>query len=117
MKKIRVILSKNANEAYLELTANSKESKLEKSLLKSINHKIDLIKLNPHLGNPISKDKIPKIYKTQFEITNLFRVELTNFWRMDYTLKSNETEIEIIAFVLNIMSHEKYNKIYEYNKK
>jgi hypothetical protein len=34
---------------------------------------------------------------------------------MDYTLRNNE--IEIIAFVLNIMDHDKYNKIYGYKKK
>lgn len=33
---------------------------------------------------------------------------------MLYTLTNNETEIEIIAFVLDIFDHDKYNKKFEY---
>jgi hypothetical protein len=114
MRQIRTILSSDAEEAFKELTFKAKNSKIEASLLKSIQNKIQLIKINPHYGNPIEKSKIPQSYKEKYEITNLFRIELTNFWRMDYTLKNNE--IEIIAFVLNIMDHDKYNKIYKYKK-
>ena len=38
-------------------------------------------------------------------------------WRMLYTLTNGETEIEIIAFVLDIMDHDKYNKKFGYKKK
>lgn len=115
MRKIRTILSSEAEDAFKKLNSKAKNSKMENSLLKSIQNKIELIKMNPHYGNPIEKSKIPQKYKEEYEITNLFRVELTNFWRMDYTLKNNE--IEIIAFVLNIMDHDHYNKIYGYKKK
>jgi hypothetical protein len=115
MRKIRTLLSSEAEKAFKELNFKAKNSKIEASLLKSIQNKIELIKINPQYGNPIEKRKIPKIYKEKYKITNLFRLELTNFWRMDYTLRNNE--IEIIAFVLNIMDHDKYNKIYGYKKK
>ncbi len=37
------------------------------------------------------------------------------FWRMLYTLTNNE-EVEIIAFVLDILNHQTYNKKFGYQK-
>jgi mRNA-degrading endonuclease HigB of HigAB toxin-antitoxin module len=51
---------------------------------------------------------IPKKYNAQ----NLWRVELANFWRMLYTIKGDE--IEVICFVLDIVSHKEYDKIFGY---
>ncbi|MFZ2455999.1 MAG: hypothetical protein WAX07_05945 [Candidatus Altiarchaeia archaeon] len=50
-------------------------------------------------------------------MTNLFRIELPNYWRMLYTLTSGESQIEIIAFVLDIMNHRNYDKKFGYKKK
>lgn len=116
MKKVRVILSPDAEEAFLEINRLAPESKENSSLLKAIKSKIELIKNNPHYGAPVSKELIPQDYKNLYEVTNLFHVELSNFWRMDYTLKNNGSEIEIIAFVLSITNHDKYNKVYGYKK-
>ena len=109
-KIVRIVLSPEAEEAYKELNRFAVDSKIERSILNSIDKKKELIKANPHYGEPISKDKIPEEYKKKYGVTNLFWVELSNFWRMIYTLTNNETEIEIIAFVLDIFDHEKYNK-------
>jgi len=40
---------------------------------------------------------------------------LSNFWRMIYTVKGND--IEIISFILDIVDHNTYNKIFGYRKK
>ena len=48
-------------------------------ILKAINKKVELIKVNPHYGNPISKKLIPQEYKENYGITNLFRVELPDY--------------------------------------
>lgn len=82
-------------------------------ILKAINNKKELIKQNIHYGNPIAKNLIPKEYKIQYQINNLFRVELPSFWRMLYTLTNNE-EVEIIAFVLDIIDHPTYNNKFKY---
>ena len=116
MKQVRVVLSPEAEEAYKQLNKVAVDSKIERSILNSIDKKKELIKANPHYGEPIAKDKIPKEYKEKYGVTNLFWVELSNFWRMLYTLTNNETEIEIIAFVLDIMNHNKYNKKFGYKK-
>jgi hypothetical protein len=83
---------------------------------KAINHKAELIKANIHYGNPIAKNLIPEEYKQKYSVTNLFRIELPAFWRMLYTLTNNE-EVEIIAFVLDILAHPKYNNKFGYTKK
>ncbi len=114
MKPVRVILSPEAEEAYKQLNAVAADSKIERSILNAIDKKKELIKANMHYGEPIAKDKIPDEYKIKYGVTNLFWVELSNFWRMLYTLTNNETEVEIIAFVLDIMNHEQYNKKFGY---
>ena len=117
MKKVRVILSPDAEEVYKYLNEQASKSKTEKMILNAINKKVELIKANPHYGHPISKKLILQEYKDKYDITNLFRVELPNFWRMIYTLTDGETEIEIIAFVLDMMDHSTYDKKFGYKKK
>lgn len=73
--------------------------------------------MNYHYGDPIAKDLIPQEYKEKYDIKNLFRVELPNYWRMLYTLTDDETKIEIIAFVLDFVDHLTYNKKFGYKKK
>jgi len=115
-KEVRAILSQEAKEVYEYLNREAKNSKTEKMIFKSVQQKIELIKMNPHYGNPIAKNKIPKEYTERYEISNLFRVELPNFWRMLYTLTDGQTKIEIIAFVLDIVNHKDYNKKFGYRK-
>jgi len=117
MKKIRVILSSDAKEVYDHLKEEAPSSKTEQTILNAITKKIEIIKSNPHYGNPIAKSHIPKEYINKYEISNLFRVELPNYWRMLYSLIDGETKIEIIAFVLDIMDHSIYNKKFRYKKK
>jgi len=85
-KKVRVILSPEAEEVYKYLNAEAPHSKKERLILNAINNKVELIKTNPHYGDPISKKLIPRQYREKYRITNLFRVELPDFWRMLYTL-------------------------------
>ena len=115
-KIIRVIFSPEAKQVYCYLNEQSKNSKNENMIFNAVNHKISLIKTNIHYGNAIAKRLIPQEYKTKYGITNLFRVELPRFWRMLYTLTDGENEIEIIAFVLDVIGHKKYNQKLGYKK-
>lgn len=114
MKKVKVIFSPEAEQVYKYLNEESSTSKIEKSILNALNKKIELIKANIHYGNPIAKNLIPQEYKTKYGITNLFRIELPNFWRMLYTLADGENKIEIVSFVLGIVDHKEYNKKFGY---
>lgn len=62
MKKVRVILSPDAEEIYKYLNEHASESKIENTILKAIKRKRDLITANPHYGEPIAKKLIPKEY-------------------------------------------------------
>lgn len=43
------------------------------------------------------------------------RVELVGYWRLLYTLIGED--VKIIAFILEFMDHEVYDKIFGYKKK
>ena len=116
MKEVKVVLSPEAKQVYRYLNEQAHFSKIERSILRAINQKTQLIKENPHYGEPISKKLIPKEYKEKYGNINLFRVELPNFWRMLYTLTEGDTKIEIIAFVIDIIDHPTYNKKFGYKK-
>lgn len=114
MKIVKVRLSKEAKEVFEYLNKEAGKSKIEKSILKSILQKSELIKSNFQYGNPVAKKLIPEGYVEKYGITNLFRVELPNFWRMLYSVEEGESQIEIIAFVLDIINHKDYDKKFGY---
>ncbi len=121
-KPVRVILLDEADSEYKKLNEivgrqieEGKESTEEMQLLRSIKQKIEFIKANPFYGNNISKALIPKEYIVKYNTKNLWRVELTNFWRMLYTIKGDQ--VEIICFVLDIINHKEYDKKFGYKRK
>ena len=116
MKEVNVVLSPEAEEVYKKLNEEAGANKQSRMILKAVNNKIDLIKANIHYGSPIAKNLIPEEYKKKYGTTNLFRVELPAFWRMLYTL-TNNNEVEIIAFVLDIIDHPTYDNKFGYKGK
>lgn len=117
-RSIKVILKDQAKEEYELLLKVVKEQKKkgrtnsdEMQLLKSINNKVAILKCNPVYGQSVPKALIPKV----LDVDNLFRVELTSYWRMLYTLRTNE--VEIISFVLYILDHPTYDKLFGYKSR
>ena len=113
MKQIKVIFSEKAQVVYNYLTEKAKTSKIEKTIVNAIDKKVELIKKDIHYGAPLSKNDIPK----QFDVSNLFRVELPNYWRMLYTLTESDTKVEIIVFIIEIVDHKEYDKLFGYKKR
>lgn len=111
-KEVRVRLVGEAQGSYLEL--KKRTDKESQGILKSIERIREILKTNPQFGDPLRKDLIPSIFRTQ-GIQNLYRVELSNYWRMLYTLQGNE--IDIFVFVLTISDHKHYDDIFGYRKK
>ena len=111
----KIEFSDESKKVLNYLLTKSKTSKTEKMMLKSISRKINIIKNKVDYGNSIAKKLIPKEYRLKYDTKNLFRVELPCFWRMLYTIRAEENTIEIIAFVIDILDHKKYNKKFEYN--
>ena len=117
-KPTKAILINNAKEEFIKLNnivgeqiRSGRMNTLEIQLLKSIKQKIELIKLNPFYGDNIKKHLIPK----EYNVGNLWRVELSQFWRMLYTIKGDN--VEIICFILEIIDHPIYDKKFGYRKK
>jgi len=81
-------------------------------LLKSIQRAFGLLKINPFTGNPVPHKLWPKELEC---LPNLFRMELSQFWRLLYYVTGDE--IRIINVVFEICSHDQYNKIFDYRKK
>ena len=85
------------------------------TLLAAINRLFEVLVNNPFYGENAKKDLIPKEYRQKYDAYNLFIADLPDYWRMIYTLESDE--IEIIAFVLDIIDHNKYNKKFGFRKR
>jgi hypothetical protein len=90
IKPVRTILLDQAKEAFTELNRIAGEQQAkgmttsdEIQLLNSIKQKIDLVKQNLFYGDNIKKQLIPK----HLNVPNLWRVELSQFWRMLYTIR------------------------------
>lgn len=122
MKRVRVILSEEASKQYEELNRIVGEevrsgisNSIHQQLLKSIKQKVELLKVNPQAGIHIAKSLIPDIYIDKYDVNNLWKIDLSGYWRMIYTLRT--TEIEITNFVLDFLNHEAYDKIFGYRKK
>ena len=60
----------------------------------------------------IRKFKWPRDYIQKYEITNLWKYDLPNGWRLIYTIKNNE--IGIISIILEWFSHKEYKKRFNY---
>ncbi|MDP4012939.1 MAG: hypothetical protein Q8R00_05030 [Candidatus Nanoarchaeia archaeon] len=121
-KEVRVVLSAEATEEYNELNHIVGEelqrgitSSVHQSIFRSIERVKGWLKENPFVGDQVKKEQIPDYYSQKYGATNLWRIELSNYWRLIYAIQSNE--VEIIDFVLDIMDHKKYNKVFGYKKK
>ena len=121
-KKIAIKLVGDAEKAFKELNrivgkqrSNGITSSKDITLLNAINRVFNVIVNNPFYGENAKKDLIPKEYRQKYDADNLFIVDLPDYWRMIYTLERDE--IEIIAFVLDIIDHEDYNKKFGFRKR
>ena len=121
-KKITIKLIGDAEKAFNDLNRIVGEqrsqgitSSKDLTLLNAINRLFDVIVNNPFYGENAKKDLIPKEYRQKYDADNLFIVDLPDYWRMIYTLESDE--IEIIAFVLDIIDHDQYNKKFKFRKR
>ena len=121
-KKITIKLVGDAEKAFNDLNKIVGEqrskgiaSSKDITLLTAINRLFDVIVINPFYGENAKKDLIPKEYRQKYDADNLFIADLPDYWRMIYTLESDE--IEIISFVLDIIDHDEYNKKFKFRKR
>lgn len=120
-KPTKLIITGSAKEEFDELNkivGDEIKKGITKSdhqtLLNSIKQKIEILRDNPEYGIQIQKNKIPKEYIREYEVNNLWKINLSGAWRMIYTIKGSN--VEIISLVLDIMNHKEYEKKFKYKK-
>ncbi len=105
-------------EELQEFVANGQPSKRKptyEQLLSSINAAMKNLKANPHYGDLIPRKYLSKGVVRRYGTDKILRIELVGYWRLLYTLIGDE--VKIIAFILEYMDHDKYDKIFGYQKK
>ena len=109
-KEIHVaFVTKKLKEQFESL----KEGKFEdKQLYDCIERATDDLKKSPTCGTRIKKRLWPKEYVKRYKITNLWRYDLPNAWRLVYTIESDE--VKIMSIVLEWFDHKEYEKRFKY---
>jgi len=128
-KLVRVTLVGDAKEEYLKLKEMVEDehkqkvvSSFHQTLLRSIDSKIAILKEQCDYGTQIPKSQVPAKYLA-YDVTNLWKIDLSGYWRMIYTLRQPQREsaeieiMEIILDVLDIVDHPDYDKIFGYRKR
>ncbi len=90
-----------------------KESKFEdKQLYEFIERAIDDLKANPACGTKIPKKLWPKEYIKKYKVTNLWKYDLPNAWRLIYTIETDE--VMIMNIILEWFDHKEYERKFKY---
>ena len=82
-------------------------------LKKEIGEALDTLKQNAFFGRNVKKKLIPRELKQKYKIDNLWVYNLRKDWRLIYTLTNNE--VEVLAIVLDWMSHKEYERLFRFN--
>lgn len=111
-------MNKQVNVAFIsqklkEQFEHLKQGKFEdKRLYTFIDRAIDDLKVNPTCGIKIAKHLWPKEYIQKYQITNLWKYDLPNAWRLIYTIETDE--IKIVSIILEWFDHKEYEKRFKY---
>ena len=95
---------------YLKIPLIIKQNEI---LKKHIRKAIEEIKENAFVGIRIPKRLFPKDYITKYGITNLWKYDLPDGWRLIYTLTS-PNKVEVISVILEWFNHKEYEKRFRY---
>jgi Txe/YoeB family toxin of Txe-Axe toxin-antitoxin module len=117
-KIVQIIGAADEALAKLEENIHSFEAqgktpaKSDKQLFESIQRALDSLKSNPFAGDSVPHKLWPKEYAA---LPNLFRIELSQFWRLLYYVVGDE--VKVISIVFEICDHDHYNTIFSYKGK
>jgi len=87
-------------------------AKADMRLYKSTKRSLDLLKTNPFAGDNVKQEAWPKTF---VHLPNLFRMELSQFWRLLYYVTGDE--VRVVSVVFEVCDHEHYDRIFGYKKK
>jgi len=111
-------MSKEINVAFISTNLKEEFDSLEegkfedKQLYEFIDKAIDELKKTPSCGIKIPKKLWPKEYSKKYEITNLWKYDLPNAWRLVYTIETDE--VRIVSIILEWFKYKDYEKKFRY---
>jgi len=101
------------NEKIKSEFESLKKGKFEDDELHNfIDRAMDDLKKDPVCGTKIPRKLWPKTYIQKYGITNLWKYDLPNAWRLIYTIESDE--VRIINIILEWFNHKDYEKRFKY---
>ena len=110
MKTIHVTFaSKKLENAFESL---QEKHSFERKLYDFIDRAIKDLKRDPACGIKVPKRLWPKEYVRDYGVTNLWKYDLPNGWRLIYTIQSDE--ISIVSVILEWFNHKGYEKRFKY---
>jgi|SRR3989344_3766051 len=100
----------NLKRAYYELENGKFEDKKLKELL---DRAVQDLRKNAFSGIQIPKQLIPKKYYEKYgPLTNLWKYNMPNAWRLIYTIKRDE--FVVLSIVLEWITHKEYERRFNY---
>ncbi len=110
MKETYVVFANKKLEKEFESLKKGKEQ--DKKLYKFIERAINDLKKDPSCGIKIQKKLWPKSYVRQYKVSNLWKYDLPNGWRLIYTIKTDE--LIVLNIILEWFNHKEYEKRFKY---
>ena len=108
-EKFVTFIDKQTEDSFEKLRLGKFE---DKRLYEFIERAILDLKKDSASGIKIEKRLWPKEYITKYGITNLWKYDLPNGWRVIYTIKTDE--VMILSVILEFFSHKDYEKRFRY---
>jgi hypothetical protein len=101
-----VFIDENLEKSFNDL---NEIDPIKKSLIRAIK----TLQENAFSGRNVKKNLIPNSITQKYKTNNLWIYNLPDGWRMLYVLTPSE-EIQIIAVILDWMSHKDYEKLFKF---
>jgi|SRR3989344_460787 len=89
-----------------------KDKNNEKELYKFLERAFKDIEQNGFCGTQVPKNLIPKSYIQKYKVTNLWKYDLPNAWRLLYSIKGNQ--LVVISIIIEWMNHKDYERRFKY---
>lgn len=108
MKSEIVFGDEKVKEAFNRIK-DVKEKQLYEQIIKAFQN----LKEDAFCGTQIPKKLIPREYIKRFgNLTNLWKYNLPDAWRLIYTIKNNN--IKVLSVILEWMGHKEYERRFHY---
>lgn len=85
----------------------------DETLKKHIAKAIEELKENAFAGIRIPKRLFPHEYIVKYSVTNLWKYDLPDGWRLIYTIVS-PNKVEVLSVILEWFSHKEYERRFGY---